>query len=135
MQQMTTRQHCYGLVTFGLVLAVVMAPQMAMAQQEGNSPDPAATPGPVKILKDFPDWVTSVAYAPDGTSAAVGSYEQIQLFSPADLEPTKTLTVASGFARSMAFSPDGSLLAVGGYQSIDLWKTGDWSRAGTLKGH
>ncbi|WP_145371083.1 Gfo/Idh/MocA family oxidoreductase [Maioricimonas rarisocia] len=130
MQQMTIRK-----LSTGLALVAAMTVQVATAQQDAGGPDPAAMPGAIKVLKDFPDWVTSVAYAPDGDSVAVGSYEQIQLFSAENLEPRKKLKVASGFARSMAFSPDGSLLAVGGYQSIDLWKTDDWSRAGTLKGH
>jgi len=130
MQQMINRQ--FG---FGVALAVAVAVNVAAAQENPAGPDAVKMPGPVKVLKDFPDWVTSVACAPDGQTVAVGSYEQIQLFAAEELEPTRKLKVASGFARSMAFSPDGSLLAVGGYQAIDLWNTADWSRAGTLKGH
>lgn len=83
----------------------------------------------------FPDWVTSVAFSPDGRLLAAGSYEQVALWDVAEQQRGEPLPAASGFARSVAFSPDGSLLAVGGYRGVALWDIESRELVRELEGH
>ena len=72
-------------------------------------------------LGGFSDWVTSLAFSPNGKSLAVGSYEVVQLWKPQTKKLIATLPLKSGYVKAVTFSPDGKLLAVGSYQSLGLW--------------
>jgi WD40 repeat protein/predicted dehydrogenase len=89
----------------------------------------------VGVLKDFPDWVVSVAFSPDSNLLAAGSYESVRLWNVSDKADVATLPVKGGFARALAFSPDGKLLAVGGYQTITLVDVAEQKHVRQLKGH
>jgi WD40 repeat protein len=106
----------------------------ASAQRlEGAAEGPAAEL--VSHIEDFSDWVTSVAFSPDGRWLASGSYEQVTLWDVADQQAADPLPVASGFARAVAFAPTGELLAVGGYRDIVLWNVETREQVRELKGH
>lgn len=90
---------------------------------------------PLAQLKDFPDWVTSLAISPDGQSLAAGSKEVVRLCPLRDPKECRTLTVKPGFVRALAWSPDGRLLATGTYQSVQLWEPESGAMQRQLKGH
>ncbi len=104
--------------------------RMAPDQFDGP-PRPATTmaePGlllqaaPARTLAGHKDWVYSVAFSPDGTTLASGSYDRtIRLWNLR----TGTNRVLRGHGRSInsvAYSPDGRWLASGGDDaSVRLW--------------
>jgi WD40 repeat protein len=101
--------------------------------------------GPVS---EYGNHIKSVAFSPDGTYFAAGSFEDnvkiwrvsdwylIQTLRATEMDhadPSNSASMAAYFAqdslpaRSIAFSPDGALLATAGYQTITLWKLADYS--------
>jgi DNA-binding beta-propeller fold protein YncE len=124
-------------VAFVAVIALVHlgTTRPAAAQLGGDANAGGPQIAEVAVLKDFPDWVGSVAFSPDSQLLAAGSYESVRLWSVADKAHVATLPVKGGFARSLAFSPDGKLLAVGGYQGITLFDVADHKPLRQLKGH
>ncbi|HEX6986339.1 MAG TPA: WD40 repeat domain-containing protein [Planctomycetaceae bacterium] len=96
---------------------------------------PAAAPAPLGRVTGFPDWVTAVAFSPDGKMLAAGTYDEVRLIAPDTREVAGTLKTRNGYIRGVAFSPDGSRLAVGDYQSLSLWEAGAARRVKTFAGH
>ena len=77
---------------------------------------------PLKTLTGHKDLVSSVAYSPDGSTIATGSWDHtIQLWDGLTGKEKKTLMGPIGEVSSVAFSPDGLALASAGYRSIHLW--------------
>ncbi len=83
----------------------------------------------------FEDWTTAVAFSPDGSLLAVGTYDSVELVDVKTKEKTGTLKTRSGYAQSLAFTPDGKTLIVGTYQSVELWDVEKAKRVKKLKGH
>lgn len=83
----------------------------------------------------FPDWVSSVAFSPDGKTLAAGSYQVVRLCNPETKKVDHTLKTGKGFVRALAYSTDGKLLAVGGFRSLVLWDAVERKPAKTLEGH
>lgn len=69
----------------------------------------------------FDNWATSVAFAPDGKTLAVGTHNAVQLWNVAEKKSSATWKTGSGYARSLAFLPGGQKLVVGAYQSASVW--------------
>ena len=82
-----------------------------------------ATATPLKTLRGHTDIVRSVAYSPDGSIIATGSWDDtIRLWDGLTGEYKKTLRGHTGNVNSVAFSPDGLTLASGsGDDTIRLW--------------
>ena len=85
--------------------------------------------GKRKAVLQYPDYVTSVAFSPDGSILAVGSSgwqnNRIQLLDTETLQPLETLVGHIEDITDLAFSPDGGILASASCDgTILLWRTG-----------
>lgn len=129
---MPTLRDCAAPWMLAACVALLPARPAAPQVATGNVP---AAPSLAATLDDFPDWVASVAFSPDGTVLAVGSYEAVALWHVPEQQRMATLPIGKGFARALAFAPKQPLLAVGGYQSILLFDTDSRSMVKELKGH
>lgn len=78
-----------------------------------------------KSLATFPlsDYGTSVAFAPNGETLAIGTYEKVLLVDVKSKQTSRELRV-KGYARGVAWLPDGQRLATGNYQTVELWNPG-----------
>ncbi|QDT47048.1 translocation protein TolB [Symmachiella dynata] len=81
---------------------------------------PAATEKPQRSWGDFPEWTTAVAFAPDGKSLVVGTYEKLEIVDLAEEGERKSIDLNTGFVHALAFAPDGKLIAAGSYQSVTV---------------
>jgi sugar lactone lactonase YvrE len=86
------------------------------------------------LVAGFEDWVTSVAWSPDGKIVAAGSYDQVKLIDPKTRKATKTLKT-KGFAHSLAFSSDSKHLAVGRFRGAEIWDVETAKIEQSLEGH
>jgi WD40 repeat protein len=86
-------------------------------------------------LKQHLKPVCSLAFSPDGSSLASGSFDQTaQLWDLSSCKPTFTLTGHKQNVRSLAFSPDGKTLAAASRTSdVLLWETKSGKELGALK--
>jgi WD40 repeat protein len=84
--------------------------------------------------------IVAVAFSPDGTLLATGSYRQVTIWEVASAKPVRALTQLLGTVNDLRFSPDGRLLAVAGGQpsakgDLRLYQVADWTLLATLPGH
>ncbi|MGE3316302.1 MAG: family 16 glycoside hydrolase [Planctomycetaceae bacterium] len=128
------------LQRFGLISIPALAIFAALTAANPDRPktdEPAKNP-PIKRLAtigDFSEWVTSLAYAPDGHTLAIGSYDIVRLWNTESKKVDATLDVKTGYVKGIAFSPDGKLLATAGYQSLDVWEIATRTRKFKSEGH
>ena len=84
-----------------------------------------------------PDWVTSVAYSPDGDALASGSFNHIvRLWDATTGELRTTLRGHTNSVWDVAYSPDGSTLASASFdETVRLWDATTGEHLNTLRGH
>lgn len=88
-----------------------------------TSGEPGKTPQlltPQTRLTGFPEWVSAVAFSPDGKNLTVGGFDFLQQYDTDGWEkrPIAELTGAVG---SLVYLPGGHHLLVGGYQRIGVF--------------
>jgi WD40 repeat protein len=81
--------------------------------------------------------VSSIAFSPNGTLLAAGSFSNdVQLWQANGSELVRTLQAPAGQVNWVAFSPDGTLLAVASSDAlIRIWNVADGTLIQTLAGH
>ncbi|AKG22118.1 trypsin-like peptidase domain-containing protein [Calothrix sp. 336/3] len=114
------------------------------AQPEKTPPpdlsQPVKSPSPwtlASTLTGHSNWVSSVAFSPDGQTLASGSLDNtIKIWNPKTGKLITTLTGHSNWVSSVAFSPDGQTLASGsGDKTIKIWNPKTGKLITTLTGH
>ncbi|MDA1055848.1 MAG: protein kinase [Planctomycetota bacterium] len=88
-------------------------------------------------LKGHTNWVSSVAFSPDGKRLASASGDQtVKVWDVTGGQKTLTLTGHSSFVYCVAFSPDGKWLASASRdKTIKVWDATSGQKALTLRGH
>ena len=81
----------------------------------------------IALLAGHADAVLSIAFSPDGTTLASGSWDEtVRLWDAVTGKSRRVLTGHEGRVTSVAFSPDGSILASGSADgTVLLWKVAD----------
>jgi len=84
--------------------------------------------------------VSSLAFRPDGTLIAIGSYQEVELIGyPGGGAEVKLIGHANQ-VRALAFSPDGKRLAAAGgnpaqFGEVKIWSVADRQELRTIRGH
>ena len=97
----------------------------------------AHTGAEVARLTGHRDWVSSVAFSPDGNTLASGSRDDtIRLWDVQTGEERSTIRGHTENVLSVAFSPDGNTLASGSRDAtIRLWDVQTGEERSTIRGH
>lgn len=114
-----------------LSLAAYHSSQTSQARTELYNSLTAPYPVTLPVPGGDKSSVTSVAYSPDGrTAAAAWAGGTVRVWRVTDpLRPAliATLRIRKGGINGLAFSPDGGMLAVHALGSLELWKMGGGS--------
>ena len=90
---------------------------------------------PTAVFSGLPDWVCAAQFAPREPILAIGTYEEVRLYSTETRKEIAKLPSKTGFIRSLCFSPDGVWLATGGYHFVEVWDVAMRKRLLTRKLH
>ena len=94
------------------------------------------SPHHIAVFEGHTSLVISVAFSPDSTTIASGSWDNtIQLWDVATKRNIGTLEGDNVSIRALAFSPDGTILASNALQGVKLWEISTQKEIATFKGH
>ena len=95
-----------------------------------------ATGKPLRILQGHTDGVTSIAYAPDSKTLALGNDKDVELWEVATGQMRHTFQGHTERVFSVSYAPDGKTLASGSYdKTVKLWDVATGQLLRTLQGH
>ncbi len=100
-------------VSTGIKDVVISTKIVPTADLKDKTTPPNATLNAVLKVGPLPA-ITSLAYSPDGTLLAVGTYHAVILWDTKTAKPITCITEVKGSAQSVAFRPDGQVLAIAG---------------------
>ncbi|MEM9701162.1 MAG: hypothetical protein AAF907_01810 [Planctomycetota bacterium] len=104
----------------GSAVAQPPIPEGLREALEGPKPD-EGPPAPAAVWSaDVSDRVTALAFSPDGSSLAVGTFEAVELLCVDDAEPIRTLKTREGFVEALAWAEE-DVLTVGDYRRLTRW--------------
>jgi WD40 repeat protein len=89
-------------------------PTTPMPRPAATPAAPAVSPNPIGKSLSVASPVACLAYSPDGTTLAVGSYREVLLFDTKSLRITGIWGGQADEVRSLAYSRSGATLAAGG---------------------
>jgi WD40 repeat protein len=127
--------------------ALVFAPEMSIVRGHFKNQIPHWIRGLPKVQRDWSsleqtleghsDSVMSVAFSPDGSKVASGSYDRtVRVWNVVTGQAEQTLEGHSDSVMSVAFSPDGSKVASGSYdRTVRVWNVVTGQAEQTLEGH
>ena len=95
------------------------------------------SPQYIATLEGHTDQIRSLAYSPDGTLLASGSWDRkIKLWDVATRTNTATLEGHTGWVSALAFSPNGTVLVSGAWdRTVKLWDVVTEKNIDTLEEH
>jgi len=90
-----------------------------------------------QTLEGHSSSVLSVAFSPDGSRIASGSYDRtVKIWDAKSGKEIRTLEGHSSWVNSVAFSPDGSRIASGSHdRTVKIWDAKSGKEIRTLEGH
>ena len=95
-----------------------------------------ASPHHIATLEGHTNVVWSVAFSPDGTTLASGSWDQtVRLWDITTKHNIATLEGYNVAVYTLAFSPDGTILASNAFRGIKLWEIATRTEIATFEGH
>jgi len=91
----------------------------------------------LQTLDGHSDWVSSIAWSPDGSRLASASLDKtVRIWDPATGQSISTLEGHSGAVISIVWSPNGSQLAsASGDKTVRIWDPATGQSISTLEGH
>jgi serine/threonine protein kinase/sugar lactone lactonase YvrE len=88
----------------------------------------------LRTLEGHIDIVRCVAFSPDGTTLASGSWPGLEFWRVSDGTLLRTLTGDSTYIETVAFSPDGTTVVTSTWEGLGIWMVSDGKRLRTLGG-
>jgi WD40 repeat protein len=117
---LTPRRFAGWIVGLGCLALLIALPFTTADEPKPEASKPKELKSATQ-WSGFQNWVTSVAFSPDGKLLAAGSHKEVRLWNVVNKQSAGIWNTNTGYVKSLVFSPDGKKLFVGGYQSVAVW--------------